>query len=105
MTVSTTDLTALWAEHAARAFPRGTPESEYCGHDFLDLVELDTFLAGYISQLANGARLSTADASRFNAITNELECIAPLLQGVAANYFQSLLSVAKVAATRTGRGK
>ncbi len=68
----------------------------------MDLIELDTFLAGYISRVATGRHLNEAEASRFNQLTIELEAVANSLQGLTAIYFRSLLSVAKVAAARSG---
>ncbi len=102
MTQTTPDLAALWATHRAQVFPRGRAEDEYGGHDFMDLVELDTFLAGYISRVASGSKLSTIEASKLNEMTRELKRATESLKGSVGVYFRSLLSLAEAAVASTG---
>jgi hypothetical protein len=101
MTTPSTNPSANWPEHLAREFPRGRPDSELGGHDFLDLVELDACIGGYIGQLATGRHLSTAEANRLNEMTIELEHTLRSLQGPTADYFQSLLQVANAYTSKT----
>jgi hypothetical protein len=102
MTPTTSDLAALWATHRAQVFPRGRAEDEYGGHDLMDLVELDTFLAGYSSRVASGSKLSIGEASRMNDMTRELRQATDSLKGSVAVYFQSLLAVAEATIASTG---
>jgi hypothetical protein len=103
MTQAVPTLAALWAEHLAQAFPRGRPESEYGCLDFADLVELDAFLAGHISRNASGKSLSRTNLNALIAAKEELESSAHSPQGVTGAYFQSLLSVTRVAVEQSRR--
>jgi hypothetical protein len=103
MTQPVPTLAALWAEHLAKALPRDRPESEYGGLDFVDLVELDGFLAGHISRIASGKSLSNTNLSGLIEAKEELETCAQSLQGVTAAYYQSLLSVTRAAVEQSRR--
>jgi len=90
-------LAALWKQHMARPFPSGRPPSEATGVDHFDLVELDTFLAGYVSRVVEGERLRDPDLDNLRSLWSDLQARLSALSGETHEYFRLLAAVAEAA--------
>lgn len=97
MKTSTSTLRALWSAHSGRTFPRERPHSEVGPLDYFDLVELDTFMAGYLSRAAEGEVLEAESLSQLNLMLEDLGKKVESLSGETHEYFASLYAVAEVA--------
>jgi hypothetical protein len=93
-------LNDLWIEHMSLPYPRGRTPEESGAVDPMDLVELDTFLAGYLSRLAKGSALDPDERTNLDRLRSELRIIVSQLSGATHRYFASLLAVAELAAVQ-----
>jgi hypothetical protein len=90
-------VSVLWEAHLARHFPRSATEVELGGLDIANLSEIDAFLAGYVSRVAEGRSLPPRDIEAFARASMELNTQLPALTGCAAVYFAGLAAAANAA--------
>jgi len=93
-------VSALWKAHLSRHFPRSVPEAELGGLDIADLSEIDAFLAGYVSRVAEGYSLPPSDTEALARVSTELNTQLPALSGRTAEYFAGLAAAANAALLR-----
>jgi hypothetical protein len=91
---SAKSLYELWKAHLSNPFPHGRPPAEYGDLDPFDLTSLDTFIAGYVSRVADGESLSPEDVSILVDLLLQLQRSLQVLSGNTLNYFASLAELA-----------
>jgi hypothetical protein len=76
-------------------FPRKEVTTDTDEVDYFDLVSLDTFIAGYASQVVEGRTLSNGERLNLQALASEVRSKLPSLGGEALGYFESLAQLAE----------
>ncbi len=95
MNESAAQLATLWEQHRSRPFPRSRPHGEFADVDYFDLVELDTFVAGYVSRVVEGAKLQDHDLMNLEELHSRLQIKLRSLSGQTFEYFNSLATLAR----------
>jgi hypothetical protein len=90
-------LSALWEAHRARRYPHGRPECELGGADFGDLIELDAFVAGYVSRVVEGEHLAPLDLERLARASLRVRHVLEAMSGETRAYFTALAQLAETA--------
>ena len=90
-------LIMLWEQHRAQALPCPESSEALGGVDYVDLVELDTYIAGYVSRVVDGEVLQGEDLRRFAALDQSLCEKLDLLNGEIRYYFNRLATMGRAA--------
>ena len=80
-----------------RRYPHNRPASELGASDPGDLMELDTFVAGYVSRIVDGERLSSIELQRFTQLPLRIRQLVEEMSGETRAYFESLSQLAEEA--------
>ena len=97
MTTTSALLMRLWKEHVARRYPHNRPAPELGSSDPGDLIELDTFVAGYVSRIVDGEKLSSIDFQRLAQLSLRVRDLVEEMSGETRTYFESLAQLAETA--------
>jgi len=83
-------LRAELASFTKLEFPRGLGGEQFDG---VELAEIDSFLAGYISQIADGVPLQSEDLQGLAWALSEINRVLPHLEGNGQVYFATLANL------------
>jgi len=87
----------LWEAHRSRQYPHNRPASELGSAAFGDLIELDAYVAGYISRVVGGEQLTPVDLQRLAQASLRIRHLVEAMSGDTRNYFLALAQLAELA--------
>jgi hypothetical protein len=102
MPTSSEVLAEMWEAHRARPYPRNTSSSERGLADPGDLMELDAYVAGYISRVVDGERLTLIDLQHLAQASLRIREAVVAMSGETRSYFLALAQLAELVESKLG---
>ncbi len=97
MTATSASLRQEWEAFRTLRYPHGRPDSELGSCDFGDLIELDAFIAGYVSRVVEGEVLNGTDFLHLATASLRVRALLVELSGETGSYFTRLAEVSEAA--------
>jgi len=90
-------VTQLWEAHLSRECPHNRPASELGSAGVGDLIELDAYVAGYISRIVGGEQLTPVDLQHLAQASLRIGHLVEAMSGDPRDYFLALAQLAELA--------